>query len=82
MQMGVHVLEVILLFWDDTEGSNQSQVDCYDVLDETEIKTGGTLKARFEQAAECAPCILLLRNIDSLARNSQKLETGKGILRL
>jgi peroxin-6 len=48
-------------------------------VDDTEVKTEGILKARFEQAEEVAPSVLLLRNIDSLARKNQKMETGKGI---
>lgn len=54
------------------------QVNCYDLADETEVKTEGALRAKFDQAAHCAPSVLLLRNIDALARADQKLETGKG----
>ena len=55
-----------------------SQVNCYDIMDETDVKTEGVLKARFEQAAECCPSILLLQNVDALSRSSQKMETGQG----
>jgi len=47
-------------------------------MDETDVKTEGVLKARFEQAAECCPSILLLQHVDALARSSQKMETGQG----
>lgn len=47
-------------------------------MDETDVKTEGALLAKFEQAEEVAPSILLLRNIDALGRSNQKLETGKG----
>lgn len=47
-------------------------------MDDTDVKTEGTLKARFEQAEEISPSILLLRNVDALVRKSQKMETGKG----
>jgi peroxin-6 len=39
----------------------------------------GTLRARFEQAEEIAPSVLILRNIDALARTNQRLESGKGV---
>ena len=47
-------------------------------MEETDVKTEGVLQARFEHAAECCPSVLLLQNIDALARSSQKMETGKG----
>lgn len=49
------------------------------MVDDTDVKTEGILKARFEQAEEVSPSVLLLRNIDALARKSQKMETGKGL---
>ncbi|KAG8760764.1 peroxisomal assembly protein [Serendipita sp. 396] len=59
--LGLHVLEI----------------NCYDLVEDTDIKTEGALRARFEQAEEISPSILLLRNIDALARSNQKLETGR-----
>lgn len=47
-------------------------------MDDTDVKTEGALLARFEQAEEVAPSVLLLRNVDALGRINQKLETGKG----
>ncbi|KAG8804311.1 peroxisomal assembly protein, partial [Serendipita sp. 399] len=60
--LGLHVLEI----------------NCYDLVEDTDIKTEGALRARFEQAEDVSPSFLLLRNIDALARTNQKLETGKG----
>ncbi|KAI0328087.1 AAA-domain-containing protein [Cubamyces sp. BRFM 1775] len=60
-RLGIHLLEV----------------DCYDVLGDTDAKTEGTLQARFERAASCSPCILLLRHIDAFAQSTQGLEPGK-----
>jgi peroxin-6 len=62
-------------------GLHVMEVDCFDVVDDTEVKTEGILKARFEQAEAVAPSVLLLRNIDALARKNQKMETGKGMQR-
>ncbi|KAF9451245.1 AAA-domain-containing protein [Macrolepiota fuliginosa MF-IS2] len=61
-QLGMHILEV---------------VDCFNLIGENDVKTEGTLRARFEQAAACSPCILVLRNIEALAQTTQPLEAGK-----
>ncbi|SJX66187.1 related to PEX6-peroxisomal assembly protein [Sporisorium reilianum f. sp. reilianum] len=53
------------------------ELDCFDVISDTDVRTEGMLRARFQKAAECAPCIFLLRNIEALARKSQALETGQ-----
>ncbi|SNX82109.1 related to PEX6 - peroxisomal assembly protein [Melanopsichium pennsylvanicum] len=53
------------------------EVDCFDVISDTDVRTEGILRARFQKAAECAPCMFLLRNIEALARKSQALETGQ-----
>lgn len=53
------------------------ELDCFDVISDTDVRTEGVLRARFQKAAECAPCIFLLRNIEALARKSQALETGQ-----
>lgn len=54
-----------------------AQINCFDVLGDTDTHTEGVLRARFESAASCGPAILLLRNIDALARKSQAMETGQ-----
>ncbi|PWY98849.1 AAA-domain-containing protein [Testicularia cyperi] len=53
------------------------EIDCFDLVSDTDARTEGILRARFQKASECAPCILLLRNIEALARKSQALETGQ-----
>ncbi|KZT66717.1 AAA-domain-containing protein [Daedalea quercina L-15889] len=58
-------------------GIHLFEVNCYDVLGENDAKTEGTLRARFERASLCSPCILLLRNIDAFAQTTQGLEPGK-----
>jgi peroxin-6 len=60
-QAGVHLIEL----------------NCFDLIADTDARTEGMLRARFEQAASCAPAILLLQNVDALARKSQALETGQ-----
>lgn len=58
-------------------GVHLVDVNCFDVLGDSDTQTEGVLRARFEAAAGCGPAILLLRNIDALARKSQALETGQ-----
>lgn len=60
-QAGVHLIEL----------------NCFDLIADTDARTEGVLRARFEQASSCAPAILLLQNVDALARKSQALETGQ-----
>lgn len=36
------------------------------------------MRARIDKAISCSPCMMLLRNIEALARKSQALETGQG----
>lgn len=47
------------------------------MISDTDVRTEGILRSRFDKAIECSPSILLLKNIDALARKSQALETGQ-----
>ncbi|GAA5889484.1 hypothetical protein JCM5296_005959 [Sporobolomyces johnsonii] len=59
---GVHVLEL----------------DAFDLIGDTDAKTEGRLRAlAVDKALACAPCVLVLRNVEALARKSQALETGQ-----
>ncbi|CCM06091.1 uncharacterized protein FIBRA_08338 [Fibroporia radiculosa] len=58
-------------------GMHLCEIDCYDVVDDSDAKTEGTLRARFETAASCSPSILLLRHIDAFSQTTQTLEPGK-----
>lgn len=58
-------------------GYHLFELDCYDLLGETDVKTEGNLLARVERAAACTPCVLLLKHIEGLARKSQAVETGQ-----
>ncbi|KAI9615651.1 hypothetical protein H4Q26_011593 [Puccinia striiformis f. sp. tritici PST-130] len=58
-------------------GFNFLEFNCFDLLGETEVKTAGTLKARFDKALQAIPCVLFLHHLDGLARKSQSLETGQ-----
>ncbi|POY70700.1 hypothetical protein BMF94_6283 [Rhodotorula taiwanensis] len=54
------------------------ELDCYDLIGDTDAKTEGRLRAlAVDKALACAPVILILRNIEALARKSQAMETGQ-----
>nr|CRX79136.1 hypothetical protein ls5930a1_00167 [Leucosporidium scottii]CRX79213.1 hypothetical protein ls5931a1_00041 [Leucosporidium scottii] len=58
-------------------GFHLLELDCFELLGESDLKTEGHLRARIDKAISCSPCMLLLRNIEALARKSQALETGQ-----
>jgi len=59
-------------------GISVMELECYDLVGETDVKNEGLLRARIERAIESAPCVLLLTNIEALARKSQAVESGQG----
>lgn len=56
-------------------------VNCFELIGENDVKTEGMLRARFDRAMDAAPCVLVLENVDALARKSQSMESGQGKLR-
>ncbi|KAG0340210.1 peroxisomal assembly protein [Podila humilis] len=61
----------------DLAGIHIMEVNCFDIASDTDAKTEVALRAKFDKAIACGPCILLLRHIDALARKSVALETGQ-----
>jgi peroxin-6 len=53
-------------------------VNCYDFLGENDTKTEGFLRARFEQATSCSPCVLVMRHLEAFSQTTQPAEPGKG----
>ncbi|KAF8609951.1 AAA-domain-containing protein [Ceratobasidium sp. AG-I] len=47
------------------------EINAYNLLADTDAKTEGAVRARFEQAAACAPCVFLLRHVEALVRPGQ-----------
>ncbi|KAF8758335.1 AAA protein [Rhizoctonia solani] len=47
------------------------EINAYTLISDTEAKTEGAVRARFEQAALCAPCVFLIRHIEALVRPGQ-----------
>ncbi|KAI0043551.1 AAA-domain-containing protein [Auriscalpium vulgare] len=57
-------------------GMHVFEVNCYDFLGETDAETEGFLRARFEQAVSCSPCIFVMRHIDAFTQTTQGSEPG------
>lgn len=79
MSLGMHLLEVCPSFDCALPSQCCAQIDCYDLVGETDVKTEGTLRARFDRAAECSPCILFLRHMEALVRTTQPSDTAPGL---
>lgn len=62
----------------DLAGIHVMEVNCFDIASDTDAKTEVAVRAKFDKAVACGPCILVLRHIDALARKSVALETGQG----
>ncbi|KAG6845032.1 hypothetical protein H0H87_001369 [Tephrocybe sp. NHM501043] len=58
-------------------GMHILQINCYDLIGESDTKTEGTLRARFDKAKECSPCVLLLHHIEAFSQSTQAPEPGK-----
>ncbi|KAF9107306.1 peroxisomal assembly protein [Mortierella sp. AM989] len=61
----------------DLAGIHLMEVNCFDIVSDTDAKTEIAVRAKFDKAVACGPCVLLLRHIDALARKSVALETGQ-----
>lgn len=59
-------------------GVHLFEFSAYDVVSDTDAKTEVHLRAKFDKAAVLAPCIVLIRSIEGLARKSAVIETGQG----
>ena len=55
-------------------------MNCYDIIGDNEAKAEGALRARFDKASACSPCIIVLRYVDALAQTTQTIEDGKSEL--
>ncbi|KZT28626.1 AAA-domain-containing protein [Neolentinus lepideus HHB14362 ss-1] len=52
-------------------GIHLLDINCFDILGESDIKTEGALRAQFDKAASCAPCVMVLRDIDAFSLTAQ-----------
>lgn len=73
-ELGFHLVEVsrilitILTF----------KADCFSIIGDTDAVTEGTLQAIADKAVSCAPCVVLLKHIEALARKSESMASGQG----
>ncbi|WWC64452.1 uncharacterized protein I303_107062 [Kwoniella dejecticola CBS 10117] len=58
-------------------GYNINTVECYDVIGDTSATPQGMLEARIEKAKLCAPSLLLLHNIEALAKKTESTVLGR-----
>ncbi|KAI8333519.1 P-loop containing nucleoside triphosphate hydrolase protein [Chlamydoabsidia padenii] len=58
-------------------GVHVFEFSVYDVISDTDAKTELHLRAKFEKATSLAPCVVLIRGIEGLAKKSAVMETGQ-----
>ncbi|TDL25074.1 AAA-domain-containing protein [Rickenella mellea] len=58
-------------------GLHICEINCYEVAGESGVKTEGILRANFEKASACSPCMMLLQNIDAFVQTTQFLDEMK-----
>ena len=49
-------------------GVHVFEMDAFELVSDTDARTEGIFGAKFERARACAPCIVLLRDVDALVR--------------
>ncbi|KAK0459470.1 AAA-domain-containing protein [Desarmillaria tabescens] len=59
-------------------GMHVLEINCYDAVGDNDTQTEGLLRARFEKATDCSPCLLILRQLDGLTSNSQGPDSKTG----
>ncbi|KAI8085978.1 P-loop containing nucleoside triphosphate hydrolase protein [Halteromyces radiatus] len=58
-------------------GVHVYEFSVYDIISDTDAKTELHLRAKFEKASSLAPCVILIRGIEGLAKKSAVVETGQ-----
>jgi len=53
-------------------------VDCFTLLQENSTRTENSLRGAFSQAANCSPCVLLLRHLEALMHITQVPDPTQG----
>ncbi|KIJ17306.1 hypothetical protein PAXINDRAFT_175808 [Paxillus involutus ATCC 200175] len=57
-------------------GMHLVEINCFDIISDSDVKTTGLLRQYVEGAFSCTPCILVLRHIDALNQLTQSREPG------
>lgn len=58
-------------------GVHLYEFSIYDVVSDTDAKTEAHLRAKFDKAAALAPCVVLIRHMEGLAKKSAVVESGQ-----
>lgn len=58
-------------------GVHLYEFSVYDVVSDTDAKTEAHLRAKFDKAAALAPCVVLIRHMEGLAKKSAVVESGQ-----
>ncbi|CAO3646615.1 unnamed protein product [Cunninghamella echinulata] len=58
-------------------GVHVYEFSVYDIISDTDAKTEVHLRAKFDKAASLAPCVVLIRGIEGLAKKSAVIESGQ-----
>ncbi|KAI9483939.1 MAG: P-loop containing nucleoside triphosphate hydrolase protein [Benjaminiella poitrasii] len=58
-------------------GVHLYEFSIYDIISDTDAKTEVHLRAKFDKAAALAPCIVLIRHMEGLAKKSAVVESGQ-----
>ncbi|KAK7466888.1 peroxisomal assembly protein [Stygiomarasmius scandens] len=58
-------------------GLHVIEVNCYDAIGDSDVKTEAFLRTRFENATACSPSILVLRHLEAFSQTTQVPEPGK-----
>lgn len=59
-------------------GVHLYEFSVYDIISDTDAKTEVHLRAKFDKAAALAPCVVLIRHMEGLAKKSAVIESGQG----
>lgn len=58
-------------------GLHLYEFSIYDIVSDTDAKTEVHLRAKFDKAAALAPCVVLIRHMEGLAKKSAVVESGQ-----
>ncbi|CEP13142.1 hypothetical protein [Parasitella parasitica] len=58
-------------------GVHLYEFSVYDIVSDTDAKTEVHLRAKFDKAAALAPCVILLKHMEGLAKKSAVVESGQ-----
>ncbi|WFC98302.1 peroxisomal assembly protein [Malassezia yamatoensis] len=63
-------------------GVSLFELNAFEIVADTDANTEGVLQAKIERAIACTPCILLLQNIDALAKKGQNEAQTAGLVKM